>query len=473
MIVKENDIHFYLKVDFEFLDYCLAYGLLSDLSGNGIRWKIGDVLKIRKNCKIEPNVCYSRGFNIFSCGSYSYSRSDLGPDVSVGRYTSIADNVVIPWPNHPLNSLSSSSFFYDRTFILSNSDNLEVEQLVDNKQKKHPSIGHDCWVGSNVIIMPGVTIANGAVVAAGSVVTKSVPAYAVVGGNPARILKYRFDEETISALQSLRWFEYDPKLLATLKTDCIDEFIKTFSVLKNEIKPKKFPSRNIYQDFHSTKGSIFAIWISPGETSDLPNDIKYNIKEWRNRHPRYDLKVYDLNECYSIIGDDLLGFSIKKIIESCRFIAMKSDVLRLAMLYKLGGAYTDLKNRPIDSFVDTLNPNRVTLCEHPPTEKRPDPQEYYCNQFISAPPCSELIKDILLEILKNIDGRNEKGGVFGISGGSVMLKIISRAINKGTPYDFDGLCYQETWGGKMIRTPASYNSEGHWSTLQKTESLYI
>lgn len=78
---------------------------------------------------------------------------------------------------------------------------------------------NDVWIGHGVIIMAGVTLHNGCVVAAGSVVTKDVPPYAIVGGNPARILRYRFDKDTIDGLQKIMWWDWPPTLLQTRRED--------------------------------------------------------------------------------------------------------------------------------------------------------------------------------------------------------------------------------------------------------------
>lgn len=78
-------------------------------------------------------------------------------------------------------------------------------------------IGNDCWIGREATIMSGVIIGNGAVVAAGSVVTKDVPPYAIVGGNPARIIKYRFDESVIRALLKIQWWNWTSDMLIERK----------------------------------------------------------------------------------------------------------------------------------------------------------------------------------------------------------------------------------------------------------------
>ena len=70
-------------------------------------------------------------------------------------------------------------------------------------------VGNDVWIGYGALIMPGITIGDGAIVATAAVVTKDVPPYAIVGGNPASILRYRFDLETIARLQRIRWWDWD------------------------------------------------------------------------------------------------------------------------------------------------------------------------------------------------------------------------------------------------------------------------
>lgn len=94
----------------------------------------------------------------------------------------------------------------------------------NNWGKETPTIGNDVWIGSDVTIYSGVTIGDGAVIAGQSVVTKPVPPYAVVGGNPAKVLKYRFDDAIIQDLLDVKWWELPDEFIHTLC--CVDTDIE-------------------------------------------------------------------------------------------------------------------------------------------------------------------------------------------------------------------------------------------------------
>jgi virginiamycin A acetyltransferase len=136
-------------------------------------------------------------------GAYSYGEAlipgSFPRGVTVGRYVSIAAGVQVLLRNHPLNCLSTHPFFFNRQLGYVKEDTVSFHAL---------EIGHDAWVGSRAIITPGCTrIGIGAVVGAGSVVTKDVPDFAVVGGNPARTIKFRFDDATIANVLVSRWWD--------------------------------------------------------------------------------------------------------------------------------------------------------------------------------------------------------------------------------------------------------------------------
>lgn len=128
-----------------------------------------------------------------------------GRSVKVGRYCSISRHVTYYGASHPLGRAVMSPYFYNRAF--SGFDVTDVERGA-------LEIGNDVWIGDHVLIMPGCkSIGNGSVLGGGSVVTHDVEPYAIVAGSPARCIRRRFDEETISALERSAWWELEPQEL--------------------------------------------------------------------------------------------------------------------------------------------------------------------------------------------------------------------------------------------------------------------
>lgn len=94
------------------------------------------------------------------------------------------------------------------------------------------SIGNDVWIGRSAIVLPGVVIGDGAVVGAGAVVTKSVAPYAIVAGNPAGVIRFRFDEEVVLRLLAIRWWEFDDETLRGLGP-CFDDVARFLDAVES------------------------------------------------------------------------------------------------------------------------------------------------------------------------------------------------------------------------------------------------
>jgi len=141
-------------------------------------------------------------YHSVTVGMYSYggcfNPQLIDTDVEFGRYCSVADGVGVFTRNHPMNHKSMHPIFFNVALGY-----VKDEKCVRNKVV----IGNDVWIGRNVLIIPSVRkIGNGAVIGAGAIVTKDVPDFAVVAGNPAKVLRYRFSQEIIERLNREQWW---------------------------------------------------------------------------------------------------------------------------------------------------------------------------------------------------------------------------------------------------------------------------
>lgn len=168
---------------------------------------VGDHSRVRQSI-LSEYVSIDRNNLIMGCnvGRYTYTGPfDMLFNSVIGNFCSISYGVTIGPPEHDYNKISTHPFLYNGRYgILNNEDLLPV-----SKFDKPCNIGHDVWIGCNVTVLRGVTIGNGAVIGANALVNKDVPPYAIVGGVPAKIIKYRFDKEIIDKLMTISWWNWD------------------------------------------------------------------------------------------------------------------------------------------------------------------------------------------------------------------------------------------------------------------------
>jgi len=174
-------------------------------------FKRARIIVIRIIGRLEGGEYYSRtlrkifkNYHQIEVGLYSYGcfeAENINPLTCIGRYCSFAKGVSIFNGNHPLEHKSLHPFFFNPKLRI-----VQEEQV----ERRYISVGNDVWIGKNAIITASVNrIGNGAVIGAGAVVTKDVPDYAVVAGNPAKTIKYRFHRDVIERLVLEKWWDKD------------------------------------------------------------------------------------------------------------------------------------------------------------------------------------------------------------------------------------------------------------------------
>lgn len=183
--------------------------------------RIGKGANISRTAKFEGNNRLGAK-TVFSgqIGKCSYIGDNCRISAQIGKFCSIANQVVTVAGTHPTRTwVSTHPAFY------STAKQCGVSFVSDNHfEETTPTavIGHDVWIGSGAQLIGGVTIGNGAVIAAGAVVTKNVPPYTVVGGVPAREIRRRFDDKTAERLEKIAWWDWPEELLRERSSDFAD-----------------------------------------------------------------------------------------------------------------------------------------------------------------------------------------------------------------------------------------------------------
>ena len=162
---------------------------------------IDEKTKMKKSIHILANTLINNSF----IDSYTYiGKNSVIQNAQIGKFCSIANDVCIGLGKHPLDNFSTATIFYRKKNTL---DIDLIENDMPFEEYKIVTVGHDVWIGSRAIVLDGIVVGNGAVIAANALVTKDVPPYAIVAGIPAKIIKYRFKQDKIDKLIDSKWWE--------------------------------------------------------------------------------------------------------------------------------------------------------------------------------------------------------------------------------------------------------------------------
>jgi len=270
MNIKENGQLVSVEIDDDVAEIIEANNIF--FSANGTRrLQNGSFLHFKKNTELEPFCAFYSGNLLCNIGTMSYLAHVPNPgytQLRVGRFSSLGPNLCIPMPRHPVEALSTSVFTYNRSHKIvwaaladggdPNDLDFASPSLVSAPQKGEVVIGNDVWIGANVSIMPGTIIGDGSVIATGAVITKNIPAYEIWGGNPARLIKKRFADDTVAVLKALKWWRFHPRDLAKFKMQTPEAFINDFLPAHGALEPytpEKINLWNQINDFQAAQQS--------------------------------------------------------------------------------------------------------------------------------------------------------------------------------------------------------------------------
>lgn len=281
-------------------------------------------------------------------------------NLQIGRYTSISPDVTfIIDLNHDYKQVCQgrpSNIPYRRPHL--------------SKRKGQIIIMNDCWIGEKSTILSGVTIGNGAVVAAESVVSKDVPPYAIVAGNPAKIIGYRFEPEQIDALQLIRWWNWTPEKIQMYGEELfgdIDSFIANHiaeaerelsSIAPADIKPIEKPN--------------------PGEEK-----LFLYIPDFEQDYPTYPQVIESFIRSYSNTNYELLLY-----VEEDDFLEEK-----LSLLNAIFSKYEDAECY-INLYVGNVEDMRSLFCQA---------NAYITNRSLNNVPYMDIADSYRLDLYSSVD----------------------------------------------------------------------
>ncbi|MFW5900174.1 MAG: DapH/DapD/GlmU-related protein [Halodesulfurarchaeum sp.] len=164
--------------------------------------ELGAWTEIRRNCRLNESTL----------GDYTYLMERVQLDyTTIGKFGNVASEARLGPTNHPIDRPTAHHFTYRAEMYDLGEDDASVFEW---RADQPVTVGHDVWIGHAATVLPGVEISNGAVVAAGAVVTRDVDPYMIVAGVPAEPIRRRFPEETAARIEATEWWHWDHDELA-------------------------------------------------------------------------------------------------------------------------------------------------------------------------------------------------------------------------------------------------------------------
>lgn len=235
---------------------------LDQLTSLGVSHHWNDAYTIPSEFRFEApcRLIWSGLHGRAAVGAFSYMVSGYFANFEIARYSSVGESVQAGRGDHPMDWLSTSPIMYDQTCrndfsggglgsLFEDFAGKTFFKTYDADNDNTIRVGNDVWIGHGAFIKPGIRIGNGAIVAAMAVVTKDVPPYAIVAGQPARIIRYRFNDDQIARLQAVQWWRFAPHDLRDVEFDQIDRAL-------DQIEERVATGLEIFQPRVVTNGDL-------------------------------------------------------------------------------------------------------------------------------------------------------------------------------------------------------------------------
>lgn len=217
---------------------------------------IDPTVKLGEPVRTWGSVTIKKGSSV---GRFSFLNSGtmVFPDTQIGKFCSIGRKCEIGAFSHPVDWISSSPVFYNCKHHFPGYEDRITQEAFERPSKT--IIGHDVWIGSLSIILKGVKIGNGAIVAGGSVVTKDVEPYTIVGGVPAKVIRKRFSDEQIANLKKSKWWH---RPLEEINAESWSDIDKVIEGLLPEEERLNMESGSESKTKRSLRSRLGAAWRS-------------------------------------------------------------------------------------------------------------------------------------------------------------------------------------------------------------------